>query len=120
MDHLTPPERGLVQQTTFTVADEPTPAQSGDFPPGGYLLGLYSSPPPTVTVFEGEARRAAAAGVIPPDPIPDIVRHEVGHVVGYTHADPSDGSQAARCACGSVPNGTTLPCDCGAMYLMAK
>lgn len=107
MVHLDPSERGLVQQTEFVIADSPTAEQLEGFPKDGFLLGLYESPPPRVTVFEQEAARANAAGV-DGSTVSKIVLHEVGHVVGYTHAMPGveDRGQAGMQArCGWLPPG---------------
>src|SRR5215472_11474024 len=73
-------ERSMVEDTEYVVADEPTAEELAlaEVPQGSILLGLYTSPPSRVTLFAGPI---AVSGQRPRD----ILRHEVGHRLGFDH-----------------------------------
>ena len=76
---LTPFERALVLDTHFQVKMWPSAADCAGQIPGGLLLGLYTSPPPTITVFQGPTMKAGKTAA-------EVVHHEVGHRLGYDHS----------------------------------
>lgn len=76
---LTPFERALVLDTHFRVKMWPNAQDLYGQVPGGLLLGLYTSPPPTITVFQGPTVQAGKTAA-------EVVHHEIGHRLGYDHS----------------------------------
>ena len=78
---LSPFEYGLLTDTRFYVDEKPKPAdlQAAGVPPGGHLLGLFTAPPATITLYADEILAVGA------DPT-EIAVHELGHRFGYDHS----------------------------------
>ncbi len=74
-----PGERALILDTTFKVKAWPDAQDCIGQIPGGLLLGLYTSPPPTITVFEGPTLKAGKTAA-------EVIHHEIGHRLGYDHS----------------------------------
>ena len=54
--------------------------------PGQTLLGMYSSNPPTVTLFEKGIRAVIMYPEQMPDTVDEVLRHEIYyHHLGYNH-----------------------------------
>jgi hypothetical protein len=79
---LTDQDRQLVcQETIWRIQAEPTIEQLAQVQaaPGEVPLGLYTQPPPTITIFEGPIRRARV-------PVASVVEHEIQHRLGEDHS----------------------------------
>jgi hypothetical protein len=77
---LNPRLQGLVRDTRIGVEATPTPAELSAVSagPGDQLLGLFTSPHPTIRVF---ANSCLALGEDPTN----VLEHELGHRFGFDH-----------------------------------
>ena len=87
---LPPTERSLLLDTRFVIQGLPDSTQLGSIQPGAILLGLYTTPPPVITVFRGNIERVGK-------PAREVVAHEIGHRLGLNHVL---AGMAHRRACG--------------------
>ena len=81
-------DRALLLDTRFELKDFPSPEELSGMPPDGLLFGLFTSPPPKVTVYEQPIAQMHFD-------IADVVWHEAGHRLGYIHNEPDGGSAQA-------------------------
>lgn len=88
-----PSERALILDTSYQVKAWPDAKDCAGQLPGSLLLGLYTSPPPLITVFEGPTRKAGKTAA-------EVIHHEIGHRLGYDH---SIADIKRQCGVGEVP-----------------
>lgn len=77
---LTQDQQLVALDTRWQVLAEPTPAEVelANLPVGTVMFALYTSPPPTVTLYSGPIERERMN-------LREVIRHELEHRLGYDH-----------------------------------
>ncbi|MGH7639487.1 MAG: hypothetical protein ACREN7_00145 [Candidatus Dormibacteria bacterium] len=71
-------QRALMVDTRFRARRRPSARERAELPPDQLLLGLYTAPPATVTIFEENIEHSDMT-------IAQVIRHELSHRWGYDH-----------------------------------
>lgn len=71
-------DAALLQDTQFFAGYEPPANWMQDIKPGYVMLGLYTSPPPTIYLWEAPIRQVGKSAL-------EVLRHEAGHRLMYDH-----------------------------------
>lgn len=71
-------QRALMVDTRYRARRRPNARERAELPPEQLLLGLYTAPPATITVFEENISQSDMT-------ISQVLRHELHHRWGYDH-----------------------------------
>ena len=73
-----PWQRALLIDTRFRARRRPSTREREGIPDDQLLLGLYTAPPATITVYEEEIQQSFQS-------VSEVIRHELSHRWGYDH-----------------------------------
>ncbi|MGH7611779.1 MAG: hypothetical protein ACREN4_07145 [Candidatus Dormibacteria bacterium] len=71
-------QRALMVDTRFRARRRPSARERAELPPEQLLLGLYTAPPATITIYEENLYQSDMT-------VAQVIRHELHHRWGYDH-----------------------------------